>query len=113
MLFRAEERYAKEQPFADSQVQLKDACLQVLQDFAGNWLSRSTVEYLLFRGGYVSEAMDPSNSVDVTLRSLAEKGLCQVERQRGPTGNRYTVEKGSGQNPVKESGTTKTTTGER
>jgi hypothetical protein len=90
-----ERHYADEQPFY--KMPLKDACLKILNDAPGDWFSKSQVEYMLARGGYESDAKDPSNSVDVTLRNLAEAGLCEAIRQRGNVGNRYSV---SGYCPV-------------
>lgn len=68
---------------------LTDACLQVLRDAKGEWLTKSEVEYLVTRGGYPFSTQDSANSVDVTLRRLATEGLCEAERVRGSRGNKY------------------------
>jgi len=86
-----EDQYATTHPFGG--MALKDACLKILADAPGAWFSKSQVEYLLTRGGYRSEAKDPGNSVDITLRSLVEFGLCEVIRHRGVVGNRYSVKR--------------------
>jgi hypothetical protein len=107
---RAEKQYVRSQPFAA--MSLSDACLKILQDQPGEWFSKKQVEYLLERGGYESSAKDPTNSVEVTLRHIADSGRCSVNRQRGSAGNRYSVEPG-GENVVTDSGATKSTkTGE-
>lgn len=98
---RIERQYVTKHPF--TAMSLAEACLRVLQDQAGEWLSKKQVEYLLERGGYQSNAKDPSNSVDITLRNLAEAGRCAVDRHRGNSGNRYTVGEA---HAVKESRTT-------
>lgn len=102
---RLERRYANDRPFYNKP--LADACLQILVDHAGERLSRKSVEYLLERGGYESSAKDMSNSVDITLRNLADSGRCVVERHKGVTGNRYTALKAGERNVVKDSRTTK------
>jgi len=79
--------YAVREPFAETT--LIEACEQVLKDYADQWLTKSNVEYLITRGGYKSSAKDAKNSVDVTLRRLAEDGKCDVKRVRGAKGNRY------------------------
>ncbi len=82
-----EGEYAVKEPFAETT--LTEACEQVLKDYADKWLTKTNVEYLITRGGYKSTAKDAKNSVDVTLRRIAEDGKCDVERTRGARGNRY------------------------
>ncbi len=89
--FQTERGYKKSRPFAG--MALKDACLRVLIDGLGEWFTKSQVEYMLSLGGYESDAKDPSNSVDITLRKLAELDACEVIRQRGVLGNKYRVPK--------------------
>jgi hypothetical protein len=82
-----EAEYAAYQPFRETA--LNDACLTVLKDHKGAWLTRSQIEYLIARGGYESSTKDIGNSVDVTLRRLAGAGACEAERVRGSRGSRY------------------------
>ena len=82
-----ETEYAVKEPFAETT--LTEACEQVLKDYADQWLTKTNVEYLITRGGYKSTAKDAKNSVDVTLRRIAEYGKCDAERTRGARGNRY------------------------
>ena len=82
-----ESTYAIRRPFTSST--LSDACHQILKDYKSEWLSKSQIEYLVNRGGFKFTASDPKNSVDITLRRLAESGLIDVERVRGPAGNKY------------------------
>src|ERR1700685_543620 len=79
--------YAKHPPFRHTS--LVTACKRILNDFRGQYLSKSQVEYLAAMGAYSFSTEDTTNSVDVTLRRLAEKGYCEVQRSRGPTGNKY------------------------
>jgi hypothetical protein len=105
---RIEREYAKRKPLRG--MALKGACLKVLTDGLEQWFSRSQVEYTLARGGYESDAKDPGNSVDITLRNLADAGLCEVIRQRGVVGNKYrAVATNGGENVVKNPRTTKST----
>jgi hypothetical protein len=83
----SDEKYAKESPFA--RTTLVATCKTILVDHAGKELTKSQVEYLAAIGGYKFDAEDSKNSVDVTLRRLAEGGFCDVDRQRGPEGNKY------------------------
>ena len=80
-------KYAKNSPFASTT--LVATCKNLLVDHAGKELTKSQVEYLAAIGGYKFDAEDSKNSVDVTLRRLAEGGFCDVGRQRGPEGNKY------------------------
>ena len=103
-----EGKYRQGQPFYDAS--LNEACLKVLNDYRGGWLTKHQVEYLLVIGGYGSDAKDQTNSVDITLRRLADEGKCEVERVRGgPHGNRYrsNVSKSEGKHDVKDSRATK------
>ena len=74
-------------PFA--RTSLVAACKRILMDHENKSLTKSQVEYLAAIGGYPFSTDDAKNSVDVTLRRLAEQGFCQVERTRGPAGNQY------------------------
>lgn len=80
-------RYADSLPFA--RTSLVAACKRILMDHENKSLTKSQVEYLAAIGGYPFSTDDAKNSVDVTLRRLAEQGFCQVERTRGPAGNQY------------------------
>ena len=82
-----ETEYAWREPFKEGT--LTEACERVLQDYSSKWLTKSQVEYLITRGGYRSTAKDAKNSVDVTLRRLAENGKCDAKRVRGSRGNTY------------------------
>jgi len=99
-----EREYRKVRPF--SGIPLKQACTRILNDGNGEWFTKSQVEFMLNLGGYESDAKDPSNSVDITLRNLAEAGICEVVRQRGVLGNKYRITKGKA-DAVKDQGTTK------
>jgi len=79
--------YATDQPFR--QGSLVAACKRILRDYDGQSLTKSQVEYLAAIGGFPFSTEDAKNSVDVTLRRLAERGFCEVERTRGPAGNQY------------------------
>jgi len=79
--------YAETLPF--TRTSLVAACKRILMDHRTKFLTKSQVEYLAAIGGYPFATDDAKNSVDVTLRRLAEQGLCQVERARGPAGNQY------------------------
>jgi hypothetical protein len=67
---------------------MPQCCETIFQVYDG-WLDKRQMEYLLALGGYRFEAKDPTNSVDVTLRRMAEKGDCEVEKRGGSKGNRY------------------------
>jgi hypothetical protein len=81
-------KYAKEQPF--THCSLVDACLKI---FAAqritDYLTKSQVEYLAVVGGFPFSTKNRKNSVDVTLRRLAEQEALEVERVGGHIGNRY------------------------
>jgi len=79
--------YAARQPFKD--MRLSEACAQILRDHSEQWLTKSQVEYLLVRGGCPFSTDDTKNSVDVTLRRLADQNLCMAERAMGSRGNKY------------------------
>jgi hypothetical protein len=79
--------YAARHPF--SRMGLQESCLMILKDHPNQWLSKTQVEYLLMRGEYSSTAKDPKNSVDITLRRLADDGVIEAKRARGATGNQY------------------------
>jgi hypothetical protein len=79
--------YAQNRPFAHTT--LVAACKRILRDHRGKTLTKTQVEYLAAIGGYQFETDDSKNSVDVTLRRLADVGFCEVDRQKGPEGNKY------------------------
>lgn len=83
----ADASYADTLPFA--RTSLVAACKRILADHKRKSLTKSQVEYLAAIGGYPFATDDAKNSVDVTLRRLAEQGFCEVERAHGPTGNQY------------------------
>jgi len=80
-----DEIYARDRPFLEST--LVNACRKVLQDNAGGWLTKAQTEYLVSMGGYRFSTKDRKNSVDMTLRRLVSKGLCEVKTD--PQGNLY------------------------
>lgn len=82
-----ESAYLRDQPFKDTP--LTDACLTVLRDYAGKWLTSSQVEYLVSRGGYKFSTRDSQNSVSVTLRRLVGQHGVAAKRARGAKGNQY------------------------
>jgi hypothetical protein len=88
-----ESQYWREQPFRS--MSLTDACLTILRDHAKKtelheqWLDKNQVEYLVRRGGFQFKTDDPTNSVNVTLRRLAEDGFCQASGGKGSRGIRY------------------------
>jgi Helix-turn-helix domain len=86
----AEADYLRAKPF--QAMPLKQACGKILRDNAGEWLTKTEVEHLLQCGGYESTARDRANSVEVTLRRLADHDFCDVRRLRGPKGNQYSVQ---------------------
>ena len=79
--------YADDRPF--TRTSLVAACKKILADHKGKSLTKNQVEYLAAIGGYQFATDDATNSVDVTLRRLAEQGFCEVDRVRGPAGNQY------------------------
>jgi hypothetical protein len=83
----SDERYAKETPFAHTS--LVETCKKILTDHMGKEMTKNQVEYLAAVGGYRFNAEDSVNSVAVTLQRLAESEFCEVDRQRGPEGNKY------------------------
>jgi len=80
-----DEIYAQELPFRNST--LVNACRKVLRDNAGGWITKAQTEYLVSMGGYRFSTKDRKNSVDMTLRRLVSKGLCDVKSN--PRGNLY------------------------
>lgn len=80
-------KYARESPFTDTT--LVATCKKILFDHSGKGMNKNQVEYLAAIGGYRFNAEDSVNSVAVTLQRLADAGFCEVERQRGPEGNKY------------------------
>jgi len=82
-----ETEYTLHLPF--KQMGLKDSCLKVLQDLPDVWFTKTQIEFLLVLGGCEFNTDDAKNSVDVSLRRLADQNLCLVERSRGSEGNRY------------------------
>jgi hypothetical protein len=79
--------YAESRPFTHTSLVV--ACKTILRDHKNKSLTKTQVEYLAAIGGYPFATDDAKNSVDVTLRRLAEQGLCEVDRTRGPAGNQY------------------------
>jgi hypothetical protein len=84
-----EHDYVLSEPFKGKT--LVEACETILNDHRGYWFNKSQVEYLIRRGGYQFETPNPTNSVEVTLRRLADNGKCSVERARGKRGNKYSI----------------------
>jgi hypothetical protein len=82
-----ESQYLSQHPFANSA--LTDACLTVLRDKPETWFTKSQVEYLVARGGYVFESKDSVHSVNITLRRLAGEGLCEVKLGKGTRASKY------------------------
>jgi len=82
-----DERYLETQPFAKTS--LVETCRNILIGSADQHLTKSQVEYLATMGGYQFQTDDPTNSVDVTLRRLAEKGFCRVKKGIGPHESEY------------------------
>jgi hypothetical protein len=82
-----ESRLAVSQPFAG--MSLVETCKTILESYAGQELTKTQVEYLAVRGGYKFSTADPKNSVQVTLRRLADDGYCKSTHIRGRSGNRY------------------------
>src|SRR6185437_11659035 len=80
--FSVERSYREKRPFAGG-ITLNEACLKVLSDYKGDPLNKHQVEYFLVIGGYSSDAKDQTNSIEITLRRLADESKCQVERARG------------------------------
>jgi DNA-binding transcriptional ArsR family regulator len=81
-------KFAKERPFERGT--LADACLKILvEQRITDYLTKSQVEYLAVVGGFPFSTTNRKNSVDVTLRRLAEQGAIEVERAGGHIGNRY------------------------
>ncbi len=97
--------YANQQPFTD--MTLSKACLRVLKDHKGEWLTKTNVEYLVARGGYKFDTDDPGNSVGITLRRLADQDeRVEVERIRGSKGSTYRYVKPEGESNDVNSGAT-------
>jgi hypothetical protein len=82
-----EEEYARRQPFKE--LTLAETCERILNDYRPNWLTRSQVEYLATRGGYNFSTKNVGNSVDITLRRMADTARIEAERVRGSRGSRY------------------------
>lgn len=108
-----ENEYEGRQPFAKES--LTDACLRVLRDQAGMWLTKAQVEYLVTRGGYKFSTGNPKNSVKITLRRLAHAASPRCEVRASKQGNQYRSIEATEErrNDITESGATRTTTGER
>lgn len=80
--------YRQTQPF--TQMTLTDACLKVLCDHSGEWMTKAQVEYLVVRGGYKFVTKDQKNSVGITLRRLVDPEIgVEVQRVRGSQGSTY------------------------
>jgi len=107
---REESQYRMEQPFR--KVSLTDACLTVLRDHAKKdelheqWLDKNQVEYLVTRGGFQFKTEDATNSVNVTLRRLAEEGYCEAHSGKGSRATRYHFTKDRVPDAVEDSRTT-------
>jgi hypothetical protein len=82
-----ESRYMSNGTFANKSLPV--ACEIVLKDHKDQWLSKTEIEYLIVRGRYKFATSNSKNSVGITLRRMAEEGLCEVQRVRGQQGNRY------------------------
>ncbi len=78
--------YSQNKPFR--LLPMGQAALIILQDI-GIGLNKNQVEYLLDVGGYIFEAKDPANSVEIALRRLASEGKCDVMKRGGPFGHLY------------------------
>ena len=85
-----ESEYISKQPFLH--LSLVDSCKRVLLDYEGQPLTKSHVEYLVRMGGGKFDTDDSKNSVGTTLLRLADARFCEVERNRGPEGNKYWIE---------------------
>src|SRR5712691_9279229 len=57
------------------------------------WLDKNQVEYLVRRGGFEFKTDDPTNSVNVTLRRLAEDDLCEAHGGKGSRAIKYRFKK--------------------
>jgi hypothetical protein len=84
---KQESAYISKQLFAD--MSLRKCCEIVLREHKEKWLSKAEIEYLIVRGGYAFSTSNSKGSVGITLRRMAEEGLCEVQRARGTMGNRY------------------------
>jgi hypothetical protein len=84
---QVESEYEGRQPFAKDS--LTDACLRVLRDHAGAWLTKAQVEYMVVRGGYKFSTANPKNSVKITLHRLAHSVPPRCEVQSNKQGNQY------------------------
>jgi hypothetical protein len=91
-----EAEYVSVRPFRE--MPLTEACIKVLRDHPQEWLTKTQVEYFLVRGQFTFTAKDPKNSLDVTLRRLAESGTILAQRMRGASGNRYRWKEADGKN---------------
>ena len=103
---RLESQYTAQQSFTE--MSLSKACLRVLKDHKGEWLTKSNVEWLVAKGGYKFETEDTGNSVGITLRRLADQEPeVEVQRIRGSKGSTYRYVKAKeGKDDVKDSRTT-------
>ena len=106
-----ENDYLREQPFKS--MSLTDCCLKVLRDHAEKdeaheqWLDKNQVEYLVQRGGFVFKTGNATNSVNITLRRLAEAGYCEAHGGKGSRPVKYHYRKERLPNEVEDSRTTK------
>jgi hypothetical protein len=82
-----ESQYVTQRPFVD--ISLTDACMSVLRDQQQTWFTKTQVEYLVARGGYVFDSKDSVNSVNITLRRLADEGLCEARPGKGSRPSKY------------------------
>ncbi|MFZ0818145.1 MAG: hypothetical protein WAM78_21645 [Candidatus Sulfotelmatobacter sp.] len=82
-----ETNYVSKKPFAD--MTLTQCCERILKDHRTDWLSKAEIEYLIVRGGYKFNTQASRGSVGITLQRMAREGLCDAQRTRGNSGNRY------------------------
>jgi hypothetical protein len=99
------DKYEGEQLFKG--MNLADACLQILGDFAPRSLDKNEAEYYLTVGAYPFNTEDPTNSTEITLRKLASDHRCGVDRGKGSTPSTYRSLKGVNHG-VENQGATKT-----
>jgi hypothetical protein len=106
-----ENEFISTEPFRS--MSLADACLTVLRNYAGKspahqqWLDKSQVEYLVTRGGFPFKTDNPTNSVNITLRRLAQDGFCEAHTGHGSRATRFRFKKDRLPNDVEDSRATK------
>jgi hypothetical protein len=84
-----DDRYALDQPFKE--MTLVNTCKKILSDSTTFAFTKDQIEYLAVVGGYPFLTEDRKNSVDVTMRRLAQQEFCQIIRGKGQTPNQYTI----------------------